>query len=420
MATTMALGMARLTPPVEPKSETPSRFWSRPGKLLMIGGLVFAAILTLWRGALTMTAATTPVLALQLDPGNARANAEKAEQALARSDIRIAALAARRALMRSAAVPSAARTLGLASSLDGRPDKALAAMRYADRLSRRDLGTNLWFIEYAIARNDVGAALNSYDTALRSSGNAAALLFPILARTLDDHEYVAPLTEVLSNKPFWTRQFLEHIFNVNVPPVHLARLAQAMAKSGAPFDADLHVTLINRLVQAQEYDVAWALYVDRLPEAAKTQAGFRSPGADATATATATATAFDWQYINSADATAYARKTDRSIVFRSFSPDDVTLASQLLQLEPGRYAISSRTQVLSGQAAPYWVLSCAATNRTLGRAAADALMPSSGNTIDVTCSAQWLRLMLPETSNALTEGSVGSIGLVAIGSKALR
>jgi len=130
-----------------------------------------------------------PDLAHRIMPFDARANAGLAEQASVRMAQDRAARAtaaglAREALSRDVTVVAAWRTLGLELETEGRRGDAERLIRFAERLSRRDLPTQLWLIEANVARNDIEGALAHYNIALRTSQAAADVLFPILVQAI--------------------------------------------------------------------------------------------------------------------------------------------------------------------------------------------------------------------------------------------
>src|SRR3546814_1290750 len=59
-------------------------------------------------------------------------------------------------------------------------------LAYSQKLSRRDLRTQLMAIELAVAQGDISGALRHYDIALRTKKNAPELLFPVLTSALPD------------------------------------------------------------------------------------------------------------------------------------------------------------------------------------------------------------------------------------------
>ncbi len=384
---------------------------------LVISILIIAAALTIFQGIVSLTAETSPDVALRLDPGNGIANVVSAERALAQSNSADAAFAARRALIRSPALAGAARSLGLAVSLAGRQSEALAAFRYAETLSRRDLGTNLWLIEFAVGQNDIVSALHQYDIALRTSSSAYKTLFPILAKTLDDPEYTSPVVKIISTKPPWSDNFIEFIFNARTPPLDLDRLALAMSKKNVPFNNDLERTLIERLVTAGEYEAAWRVYLRIQPEMAKTKNSIRNRFFESERQPTL----FDWQYVNTGESISQLSHDKNVVEFKSFSESEVPLLSQLTLLKSGHYLISTKVHVEIGNSNPYWTLTCVSDNRLLGRVSASlSATQTTFASVDPDCPAQWLRLIIPGSTIVPTSGTLQSVRIVSNEAKSPR
>jgi hypothetical protein len=380
---------------------------------LVIGGLAIVAIVTLLHGVVALNASRNPDLALQIDPGNAQANELRAEEALAQSDPTTAVAAARTALVRNPAQAGAVRSLGLAASLIVKQDAALAAFQYADRLSRRDLGTNLWLIEFAVSKNDLTGALSRYDITLRTSSSAYKTLFPILAITLEDPDYVPPVTRLLATKPPWAFSFIEYVFNTKLAPQNLDRLARAMSQNSAPLEQYLERVIIERLAISGDYEAAWHAYLRLRPEAGNKR-GIR----DSTLENESPPSLFDWQYVATGNAAALPRHKGRAMVFRSFNAEPVPLLSQLLLLAPGSYAIAGQVRITTGDSLPYWKLTCVIGERVLGQTGAStSSVPTVFASVDLSCPAQWLRLIIPGSPNVTTEGTLQSVNLINLSQK---
>ena len=126
-----------------------------------------------------------PDLALGMMPFDARAKAKSAERLSASpratpAQLREARRLATEALDRDPTIASAWRTLGLVSTLRNRPGAAAGFFHTSERISRRDVPTQLWLIEEAVARNNIPAVLHHYDVALRTSRASHPLLLLIL------------------------------------------------------------------------------------------------------------------------------------------------------------------------------------------------------------------------------------------------
>ena len=163
-------------------------------------------------GLATFRAMTLKPL-LGVMPFDARAKVKSAEMLLARTRASPPAVARARtlalaALRRDPTMAPAWRLLALAASMQGREREAARLFHFAERLSRRDLPTQLWLIEESVSRNDIPGALRHYDIALRTSLASPELLFPVLTRASGDNNVVGPLGTLLASDPPWRETFL--------------------------------------------------------------------------------------------------------------------------------------------------------------------------------------------------------------------
>ena len=120
---------------------------------------------------------------------------------------------AQAALRQDPTAVSAVATLGLQTGLRGDVVHTRRLFDYAQRLSRRDIRTQLWAIEDAVARDDIPAALHHYDIALRTIPMASDLLFPILAGALDQSAIRTNIVLTLRQQPTpqWGPKFISFL-----------------------------------------------------------------------------------------------------------------------------------------------------------------------------------------------------------------
>ena len=197
------------------------QFRSNPGRsrrecvvrlaLAIIATLVGYGMIAKTLAAIMM--ATAPEAAHRLDPSNGQITGLVAQRMLSAD----ASTAVRHsmtqlgelALTQDATSVAALVALGSDAQMRGDIARARRFFTYSQMLSRRDLPTQLWFVETAVARNDVAGALEHYDIALRTSPSAAGTLFPILTSAIDDSGVRAPLVALLYRaKPNWTANFI--------------------------------------------------------------------------------------------------------------------------------------------------------------------------------------------------------------------
>lgn len=286
---------------------------------------------------------------------------------------------------------TAVADIALVREVQGRRKEAVALMRYAQRLSRRNLVTQLWWIEYLSASGDVAGTLEHYDIALRTSSLAPSMLFPILVSASADPQIAAPLARLVAQRPVWAEQFVQHLAQSSPDPVSVGQFLERMAALGAPAAARSLVTIVDRLVQIGRGDAAWALFARYRPDAARNQ--IRDPDFSASP---AEPTAFDWQLSQE----GLSISVDPSGLRIDVAPGGGGVAArQLIKLPPGRRTLrldytASDSSGAKG-AEPVLTVRCSGTGPSLGTTAATGSKPDA-LTLEVpaSCPFQLLEVAL--------------------------
>lgn len=227
-------------------------------------------IFGLWVGSLTLAQALykhDATRALSLDPRNVNALAQQSRIALENSRTGDANQFARAALTRDATAVGAVQALGITAQMGGDLGLAGRWLNYAQRLSRRDLQTNLWAIEYHVLGGDSATVLGSYDRALRTSVPIRDTLFPILGQTVSDPAIMPDLIEILAKRPPWAADFLAFLASNNqIAPAAATRFLSTVRQHGLNADAASLQVLVSRSFQGQQPDVAWRAYSLKRPD----------------------------------------------------------------------------------------------------------------------------------------------------------
>src|SRR6218665_4028830 len=185
------------------------------GRFVRMALVGVGALLGLWLAvAVTVSqiyADSNPELVARIWPG-ARAPAVLAAR-LGVSEAKAADRAKARALAvtaleRSPSEVSASRTLGILEALENRDSAAQRLFDYSEKLTRRDVTTQLWMIEERARQNDVPGALRHYDRALRTSPDRWQTLIPVLVKAASDPAIEGELAPLLQKRPPWRDQFL--------------------------------------------------------------------------------------------------------------------------------------------------------------------------------------------------------------------
>lgn len=329
------------------------------------------------------------------------------DQALAPAEV-----IARQALHRDAMAVSAVATLGLTAQLRGNLDAARAWYGYAERLSRRDLPTQLWMIEDAVTRNDVSSALRHYDTALTTHWESWDLLFPVLANAAADRAVVPGLVRLLGQQPTWEPSFVTFIADKGTDPTATARLLMTLTRAGVPIDEGPRAAIINALLAAGDHEQAWGYYASTLRSADRSRS--RDPNFGAMLQHPSE---LDWVVASSnTGLTASIQRNGHVGLLDFAAPPSVggTLVHQIQLLPPGRYVLQGRSFGIaqSPDSRPYWILTCTRDAQELGRvevpeSARDNGLFSGTMVVPRGCPVQYLAL-IARASSAL-EGLSGQI-----------
>lgn len=271
---------------------------------------------------------------------------------------------ARLALMKDATVVPAVATLGIDAQFRGDIRSARRLFGYSERLSRRDLQTQLWAIEDSVGRNDVPGALHHYDIALRTSRSAPDLLFPVLNDAIADPAIRLALTHTLAARPAWGGSFIDYAAGHAPDARSMAALFQDVQHSGGPVSPFAQSSAVHALLAAGEPDNAWRYYAFLRPGADRR----RSRDGRFTAPAT-TPLPFDWVPVNDGGllTSIQSNRNGGNFVFSAASGTGGALLRQEQVLPPGSYQlVGYGMDVDAGDAHPYWTLRCK-DGRELGR-----------------------------------------------------
>ncbi len=322
---------------------------------------------------------------------------------------------AKRALQQDPTAVAAVSTLGLNAQVRGDGASARRYFAYADRLSRRDLPAQLWWIENAVAQGDLANALHHYDIALRTSLLAPDLLFPILGSALAEPVVRTALIRTLATRPNWGTAFVQYASTQGADPRASAILFERMIETGQTVPPDSRVALVGRLIASGFPDAAWTLYV-----IGHRKADRRASRDPAFASDPAEATPFDWTPVNDSSIAASIQRSEHGGLVDLAVPTSIggPMLQQMQLLPPGDYRLVGHSIGIDQQkrSSPYWELNCS-DGRQLGRVS----MPNSAQaggvftgqfTVPMGCPVQILRL-LARPSDAVT-GLTGQIDRVRL------
>ena len=357
--------------------------------------------------------------AYSLAPNNGRIAARLSEKLsgpeASSADRARAVRVAQAALRRDPTAVEAAATLGFDAL--GRGDEATAKrlFTYSQMLSRRDLRTQLWAIEDAVAREDIAGALKHYDIALRTKKNAPNLLYPVLSSAATDPAIRAEFVRLLSGQPLWARYFIEYLAANNSDPGAVAALFRELQHSDFPVSERARNTVINALLVNDQFNEAWSYYttfrkgIDR-----------RTSRDDQFKVMAENPSSFDWIPVNTAGiSTAIQRGSENGVFDFAVSPSVGGILLQQLQLLPaGKYVLQGHSTGIEQppESRPYWSLSCRGGGE-LGRVEMPNSSEAGGQfggrfTVPADCPAQVLALVARSSSEIV--GIAGQIDRVSL------
>lgn len=306
-----------------------------------------------------------PALAYRLAPYDGRITADYATSLAGvdatAGDRAQADVLAKRALQQDPTAVAAAATLGV--NADMRGDKAAARryFSYAQKLSRRDLRTQLWMIEDAVQRDDIPGALHQYDMTLRVFPTLSDVLYPVLASASADPAIRRELVKTLAVKPAWSDSFVNYVASNSTQPKAVAALFFDLRRAGVTISEAARAGAVNVLLAGRELDAAWTYYTSIRPSADRRRS--RDPRFAANLE---TPSPLDWNPINDGGLTA----SIQSGIFDFAAPASFggPMLQQLQLLPPGTYRLNGHSIAIepAAGALPYWMLRCQ-NGRELGR-----------------------------------------------------
>jgi hypothetical protein len=222
-------------------------YWAKIVAIVSVTG--YLAWLSFIHAVANITWQQNPDMALSYVPDHPLALSRKADELFNESQdpatlAKVEAMA-KRSLEGGPLNAVAIRLLGFVADARGDQDKARKLMLLSQKVSRRELGTQLWLIEDAVARNDKKQALYHYDIALRAIPASFPILLPTLVGALEDSEVRTGLAPYVKANPDWLSPFLSEAINSSENP---ANVADMLLKAGGLPDRADYRNLSNYLL----------------------------------------------------------------------------------------------------------------------------------------------------------------------------
>lgn len=362
---------------------------------------------------------SAPELAYALAPWDGRIGAllsEKLSGAEASMVDRAEAdLLAQAALRLDPTAVAAAATLGINADIRGDRAVALRSFAYSEKLSRRELRTQLWAIEDAVKRSNITIALHHYDVALRTSRVAPDLLFPVLSTAIADAPIRTALANRMATRPAWNDLFVAYVAGNGPDAPATAAFFAALNRHRVPISDIATAALITRLLSENHLDAAWDYYAALTPGTSRRMSNDPKFAANRTISSP-----FDWTPVTDSGISAEIQRNGKNGVFNFLVPVNLggTVLRQIQLLPPGTYALTGRSANIerSGRTLLYWMLSCA-DGRELGRVNVPPSAQNDGNfsgnfIVPAGCPSQQLTFAVrPSEEPSGVSGQITSVRL---------
>jgi hypothetical protein len=392
--------------------------WSTRGALAIAVAIIgwFAVAHTLAQ----VVGTSDPARAYQLAPWDGRNTAAFAEARVlaGNADQEGTSALARTALRQDPTAVAAAATLAINAKLTGQNPRSDRLFAYAERLSRRNLASQLWAIENAVGRGDVAGALNHYDITFRTTEKGPDLLFPVLGQAISDPTIRAALTKMLVRRPMWANNFIGYLAASGPDLLATAQLFDGLRQVHVPIAPLAQAQLVGKLVTSNRRDEAWNEYTATRPGSERQ----RSRDAHfVEALASDIPSDFDWVIGIAPGITASIQRAGKVGLLDFATSTNVAgvLVQQLELLPPGNYQLTGHSANLDQPEAsrPYWTLQCRPDGRDLGRAIVSNSRENGGIfagsfSVPSGCLMQMLSLNVQSTDKIA--GVVGQIDRVEL------
>ena len=375
-----------------------------PIKIMTVVFSLLVAWASLSLSLVQVTRASNFDFAMTLSSNDPVALSKKADYLLSKGTTdptrlkRIATLADR-SLVAQALNASALRALLFANAANRERGWQVQAAQLSNRATRRDLGSNLWFIEDNVARDNIAGALSHYDLALRTSAESGPVLHPLLTSALEEASIRAALVPFIVKNPPWMSGFLWHAVGNSPSPSLIADLlVKAKGSVGRSVTGDIEKALLAKLVSTGQSKQAQSFYTQfkdadlslvTSPQLTKAStSGMHS--------------VMGWQSLGTSSAnvnfSSAAGDAKPSMDIYAAPGDRQVVGRKLLFLGAGTHSFSAqfgRIDLPAG-ASVTWRLSCTTAQAQLVIWASDAVTPSSNDSfkamlaVPANCHAQYL------------------------------
>jgi len=260
----------------------------------------------------------------------------------------------------------AVRNLALSYQANGDHSRATRLMRLAARLSARDTAANMWLVEDYLRGSDLARATALIDATLRTDIGASEKLLPGLVGLLETPGAEPVMLDLLANDPPWGHDFWSAVLQSGAARGAATSLRIALHQRGLALAPGHDARLIEQLVEARDFALAFALY-----DAADKAAQYPP---------------IDWR-LAGGTGLAVSREAGAELAISALAGSSGVLAQRLVALPRGHYTLTIDTD------APLTAhITCA---HLQGERTLAVTLPGSGSFEQPTeCRHAWLTLLL--------------------------
>lgn len=331
------------------------------GRLVWLIALPLAAA-SGWHALVMTNRAARPGVALALNSDDPIALARTAALAVAMAEQKKQPVApevsdlSRRSIRGLAPNPQALSALATATDPALSSDRAAKLVALADKVSRRDLFTQLLRIRLGLANGDLKQVLDAYNKALTAQEGSWSTLFPPLSQLLRVEEGRDAFVFFMRQNPPWLFSFFQFALNrTTTPQDYYDLLVRRNWLAKVENKGEIQNLLINSLVANGRWSEARATFTFGGKSSAEV---LRSPRIDAN-TAEKGGNTLLW-FFPEADGRS-ANVIGKKFLSVTAEPGrQGTVAQKILYLAPGQYTLSTRydSAVPSADVETRWIIQC--------------------------------------------------------------
>ena len=319
--------------------------WRAVRSRLRVPAILAGTALCLWISlgvTLNFTAAERfPSVARQWWPAGVTAKVANAAQVLRRPSGKPEDFVHLRAELRDAALrePVSSYALGMIGAVASSQNDQAGARQFfhlSESMSRRNLLTQMWLIEDAVAREDVPGAIRHYDRVMKASTESRDTLLPVLVSAASDPLILKNLLPILKGRPLWWPSYVRTMAEAGNDPGAMNAVLKAIRPDLENFEErKLAQSIVSRMIalNAERQAIATANQMEKIDGERRTLKDGDFENSDGLLP-------FAWSFRNDQNIRAFRDTVptgSNGVWIVSYAETAGDAAQQLIGLAPGRY-----------------------------------------------------------------------------------